>query len=239
LALRRSRITRWTLAVATLAFLIVICSQRLIWARWILPCLPAFSIFAAVAIVEIARRLGERWGRRMGIVAGSLLFGAVAIPCLVTARADALERQTDTRSLASRWAERHIAAGSTVAIEHLAFDLLRQPWTILYPLGEAGCVSVTATLKSQIDYPTVQRERNGSALIDLGTVSTHKLASCRADYTIVSNYDRYLAEAGRHPGELATYRRLLAGTRIVATFRPVRGRIGGPIVRVLARKRAP
>jgi hypothetical protein len=100
-------------------------------------------------------------------------------------------------------------------------------------------VSVTATLKSQIDYPTVQRERNGSALIDLGTVSTHKLASCRADYTIVSNYDRYLAEAGRHPGELATYGRLLAGTRIVATFRPVRGRVGGPIVRVLARKHAP
>ena len=55
-----------------------------------------------------------------------------------------------------------------------------------------------------------------------------------ADFAIVSQYDRYAAERYRFPRETAQYEALLARGKTLAVFRPESGRIGGPVVRVVA-----
>ena len=45
----RSPVARWTMIPATFLFLALICSQNLIWSRWILPVMPMFCIFIGVA----------------------------------------------------------------------------------------------------------------------------------------------------------------------------------------------
>ena len=121
-----------------------------------------------------------------------------------------------------------------MVFEHLELSLRDRPWTILFPIGSAGCVDGVALLAGGVDFDEVQSLRGASPIIDLGNVAPSRIETCRADYAVLAYHDLYLAEAARYPAEVATYRRLLAGGRTVALFRPEPGRSGGPVVRIVA-----
>jgi len=228
----RSRAARWTLLPATISFLALISAQQLIWSRWILPALPFLAIYCAVAVEWLASRLPSQHSERRA-------WAATALACLcllptLTNLAGAIgERRNDTRAMAARWAVAHIPAGNTIVLEHLELSLRTQPWKILFPVGQAGCIDGVGALRSGVRYDDVNRHRKGSPIVDLGNVAPDRLDSCRADFAILTYYDLYKREAAQFPEQNRTYHKLLERGRTVALFTPEPSRAGGPIVRII------
>ena len=211
---------------------LVTVTQHLIWVRWVLPLLPLLAIFAAVALWALWDRLSiSSASARIGVAAVAL--AVLFAPLLLRAQADAAERVNDTRQAATRWADAHIPKGSRIIIEHFGFDLLRRPWEYLFPLADAGCVDARAVLKGKVQYAAVEAVRGGHHNVDYGTLTPGTQQSCDADYAILSQYDRYMAEAAMFPQEVASYRELMARSTLLATIRPVAGKMGGPTIRIV------
>lgn len=226
---RRAAVFAVTIASFAIISLIAVSAQALLWERWIVPLLPFVAIAMAVALDTAIRRFATPLGR-MG---SAVVLGAVVIPSLIAGEAASAERAHDTRAEASTWARAHIPPGSSVIVEQLAFDLLRTGWRFLYPVGDAGCVDVAASLRAKIPYSTIERWRAGRPVIDFGTIAPETFPTCRADYAIIVDYDRYLLEPQTYAAELRTYRRLIEQGAIVATFRAAHGKTGGPTVRIV------
>jgi 4-amino-4-deoxy-L-arabinose transferase-like glycosyltransferase len=229
-----SRAARWIVIPPAVAFLALICTQHLIWSRWVLPVMPAFCIFAAASAVALARALRSAVPRLNPAIAVGLTAAILAAPSLAGAVGQARERASDTRGQAARWAIDHIPPGSTVVLEHLELSLRSQPWSFRFPVGEAGCIDGLKALGAGVHLEKVQRMRGSSPIVDIGNVDPRRLGSCRADYAILTYYDLYRAESGHFPNELHNYETLLAGGRTVALFEPRLGRAGGPLVRIVA-----
>jgi hypothetical protein len=213
------------------AFTATICSQALVWERWVLPLVPLLALAAGLGWAQLTARIGETPARRAGALA--LLAAALVQPALATTTRK-IERAHDARQLATSWAAAHIPPGSTVLVEHFAFDILPRPWHLIFPFGTVGCVDVRAYLGGKVQYDTVDAGRGGRSNIDYGTVAADKRGTCRADYAIITQYERYAAERGAFPEEYAAYRALFAQGRIVASFAAVPGRIGGWTTHVVA-----
>lgn len=213
-------------------YLIIMLTQTLIWVRWVLPVLPVLSLFIAVAIVAASRALSARaaptLSRALVPVVTLSLLGALLVQDVAQAR----ERAQDTRLAASAWARAHIPDGSSLVLEHLAFDLIDRKWQFLIPAGLPGCVDAMKYLKGQIRYRAIEKWRGANAVVDIGTTDPARLETCRADFAILSHYARYRDESESFSGELQNYRSLLSGATPVARFDPVPGMIGGPIVEV-------
>jgi len=156
-----------------------------------------------------------------------------AAPAFAGAISQATERANDTRALADRWALEHIPAGSTVVLEHLELGLRRAPWKLLFPVGRSGCIDAVKALNGGVHYRGIQKMRGNAPIADLGNVSSEQLASCHANYAILTYYDLYLDETGHFPEEIRNYQAVLANGRTVALFRPESGRVGGPVVRIV------
>lgn len=230
LLLWRDLRARLLLIPLIVAFFLLICSQAIVWERWALPLLPLCAVLIAAALSALAARVPAR--ASPAVTAVALL--AMVAPMLLQAKADASERMNDTRQIASAWARAHIPAGSTVLIEHFAFDLVQQPWRFLFPLGEAGCVDARAMLQGRIAYGSVDKARGTRSNIDYGTMPPSKRVTCRADFAILTQYDRYRREQTTFPVEYAAYRDLLSHGRIVGHFAPEAGKRGGRIVTIVA-----
>ncbi len=228
-AIARYRRALPTIVLGSAIFFVLIATRSLVWPRWAVPLLPFIALFVAIAIREIAsgaQRLVPTW-------AGSLILAlAVALPMTATTRADAVERANDTRGLAVNWIRAHVPRDRSIVLEALLFELLHGGWRFRYPVGALGCVDVAATLAGRIDFPTVERAQKGRTQINLGTIDPAKVDSCHADYAIVSELDRFAAEAPKWIAERGIYAALLRGATPLVTFRPVPGRIGGPVVRI-------
>ena len=229
----RNREVRLVILPVLMMFLLLNISQKLVWDRWALPLLPLLSIIAAMAFVRLATALGARLGRRPGLAALVLLAALLAVPLVMTALAQTRERTHDTRQAASIIARQQIPPGSTVLLEHFAWDLLPTGWRFLFPLGDAGCVDVRAFLAGKVKYATIDAMRQGRSNLDFGTVPPGKVESCKADYALWTQYDRYRAESTRFPQENANYARMLATGQIIATIRPVPGKSAGRVVRIV------
>ncbi|MCB2061013.1 MAG: glycosyltransferase family 39 protein [Novosphingobium sp.] len=224
----------WLVAVlpTVIAFVLMICLQALRWERWIVPLLPFLAIAAARGLSAVAHFVRTGVGgsvRRIETLAALVL----ALLMIQTARVEAVERTHDTRQIASAWVRSHVPPGSTVLLEHAAFDLLQGPWTFRFPLASAGCVDAKAALSGRIRYSRVERLRSGSPIVDLGHVETELLSSCRADYAILTHYDRYRENPGVYTTELGSYERILAKGVVEATIRPRPGHSSGPVVRIV------
>lgn len=214
-------------------FFVLLCLQNLVWERWVLALIPLLAIAAAACISSLTQLVRGRLPHRH---AYAIIAVAVTITLLspsLRAHNDARARLNDTRQLASRWALTHIKPGDTVLLEHFAFDILPQPWRFLFPLGDIGCVNVRAMLGNKVQLSTVQSKRGSRANVDYGTVSKERHNTCRANYAILTQADRYAAERTVFPAEDAAYRELIARGTIVASFTPEAGKIGGPIVRIV------
>ena len=107
--------------------------------------------------------------------------------------------------------------------EYLALDLLNRGWKMQFPVGDGGCVDVDANVNAHIDYAKIDRWRGNRPIIDLGTMNPATLPACIADYAVLVDYDRYLAEEDRfrYVQEISNYRRLIASGTVVATIAPV------------------
>lgn len=233
-AASRSRSFRYVLVPTMGIFLLSISVQHLVWERWVVPLLPLLAIveaYLAVALVDQLIRKAESHSV-VAMVGITAIAVALALPPILTGNAQAAERSTDTRSLATAWARIHIPPRSSVVIEYLGFDILSQPWLILFPAGDKGCVDVRRNLAGHIEISTIDGWRGTRPVVDLGNTTPQLLSSCRADYLIISNWDRYRSESSVYSAELATYSALTARGEQVAVFRPKSGMIGGPVVRI-------
>jgi hypothetical protein len=90
------------------AFVLFICSAYPA-SRYLVPLTPFIAIFGAVAFVR-----QFRGGTSRGVAAAAALSAVVLLAVWESARMDAFIRQTDTRTLAARYIESNIPAGSTV-----------------------------------------------------------------------------------------------------------------------------
>lgn len=225
-----NRETRVIILPLLAVFFALLCVQSMVWERWALPLLPLCAIIVAMALHALARRAGGRYLH--GVMAIGMMI--MVAPMLADALTQARERMNDTRQQASAWARRNIPPGSTVLIEHFAFDLVSQPWRFLFPVGDLGCVDAVGLLKGKTSYGPIDQARGTRANVDFGTMAAHKRNSCRSDFAILTQYDRYKAEQRTFPKEYAAYRTLLAQGRVVARFAPRPGIAGGRVVTVIA-----
>lgn len=226
----RHRLASLILIPPAAAFVLLFIAQRLVWERWALPLIPLLTIIAALGYTQTVNALRIQSARRW---LGGLLIAALIVPLVLRCWSDGRARMSDTRQLASAWARHHIPPGSTVLVEHFAFDLLSEPWRFLFPMGDAGCVDARAMLQGKTGYATIDKARAGRSNVDYGTVSASRRASCDADYAILTQAARYRQERQHFPQQNAAYRVLLARSRLVAMFKPQPGRIGGPEVAVI------
>jgi len=215
-----------------LIYLTIMLTQTLIWVRWVLPVLPVLAILVGVGILFVAERIAARLAGRWAQAIAPVLTLALLAPLLWADAGQARERANDTRLQASAWARNHIPDGSSIVLEHLAFDLIDRNWQFLIPAGRPGCVNAMKYLNRQIRYTTIEKWRGANAVVDIGTTDPARLETCRADFAILSHYARYRDEAESFSGELQNYRALLAGATLVARFDPAPARIGGPVVEV-------
>jgi 4-amino-4-deoxy-L-arabinose transferase-like glycosyltransferase len=214
-------------------FFVVLCVQHLVWERWALALMPLLAIAGGAGLSTLTAWLGDRLPPRLAAAATALLVAAVLLPPLLRAQADTRARLNDTRQLASRWVQAHVPPGRSIMIEHFAFDMVPQPWPVLFPMGDVGCVDARALLHGKVQLGAIEAARGSRSNVDYGTLAAAKRDSCRPDYAILSQYDRYAAERAAFPAEYAAYRELLARGTVVATFAPEEGRVGGPVVRIV------
>lgn len=222
------------LVPATIVFFVGICVQHLIWSRWLTPGLPYLALFAACAVFEVGA-LTTRFRAAVVVLVGGMAVLASATGALDEAR----ERAHDTRDDAARWIVANAKPGSTIIIEYPELKLRGQPFRFLFPVGTRGCQDARSLLTSNVRYDDIQQARGGSPVVDLGGIPAEARPSCRADYAVLTYYDLYLKEAYRFSDEVAAYRAILAGGHTVALFRPRPGRVGGPIVRIVALRPRP
>ncbi|MFS0735450.1 glycosyltransferase family 39 protein [Sphingomonas sp. 1P06PA] len=233
LQLHRNRVALAILAPVALAFLLLFCAQQLVWERWALPLMPIGAIVAAWGLMRLlafARMLDRPAIARF---APLVLLLAVTLPLGARVWADGRARMNDTRQQASAWAWRHIPPGSRILIEHNAFDMVVDRWHLWFPMGNAGCVDVVALIHGKASYSVIEQARGARANVDFGTMAADRRAECRPDFAVLTQFDRYRLERDRFPAEFRAYMSLVARGSIAATFGPVPGRIGGPIVRIL------
>lgn len=217
------------LLIPTFLFMALISSRALIWARWVVPILPLLAILSAIAFFALLNQITPTRIRFMsGVVAMVLLAGNLAF----SARLRAIERTHDTRDLAADWVIRNVPRGNSILIEHIAYRLYSGGWSFRYPMGSAGCVDGVAVLKGRVKLKDVEKTQGGRPAINIGSIAPEKIDSCYADFAVFTKYDQYLQEEERWAPELKIYSTLMKRAQPCVTFRPVPGRIGGPIVRI-------
>lgn len=213
---------------------LIICLHGLRWERWALPLLPILALAAGLAAARLLQLAagwrGGQWGRA---VAGLALL-AVPLSLALPAWRDAAARNNDTRQAATLWADQHIPPGSVVLVEHFAFDLMQRPWTVLFPLGDAGCVNAQDMLAGRIDLAVVDQARSGRSNVDYGTLAPQTRPTCRADFAILMEMDRYRIEQDRFPAQHASYQALLQQMEVRAVIRTQPGERAGPVMTILA-----
>lgn len=218
----------------SIAFILLLGGQRLVWERWVLPLIPIGTILAAAGLawlIEAMRSMRLPATLRSALV--MLVALATFVPLGARVWADGTARTHDTRQLVAAWSLRHIPLGSTIIVEHFAFDMLQHPWTFVFPIADAGCVDVHALLVGRTTYKAIELARAGRSNVDWGTMPTSLQSGCVADFAILTQYDRYRDERTRFPSEYAAYSDLLRRGPVIAVFRPEEGRVAGPVVRVV------
>lgn len=235
--LRSHRLAAAILAPVAAAFVLLLCIQHLVWERWALPLMPLGAIVAAAGLTGVVTRLRQSGWEHAAPWAAAAIAALTLTPLAARIRSDGAMRMNDTRQLAAAWARAHVPAGSTVLVEHFAFDIVPEPWRFLFPMGDAGCVDAIAYLHGQVDYATIERARGGRSNVDYGTIPPRRRETCRADFMISTQLDRYARERDRFPREHAAYEALKASGRVAAVFKPEPGRAGGWVVTVLDLRR--
>lgn len=216
--------------------LVVLASQNLVWERWVLPMLPILALAVAHAAVALFEWAGRHWPKWIAAMVGAVIGITTGTMMAVHAYAEAEQRLNDTRQLATQLVLQQAKSGDTVLIEHFGFDLMVSGLRILWPVATAGCLDARTLLGGQISLQETEGLRRGSSNVDIGSVPLDMAGTCRADYVVLSHYDRYLAEKQRFPEQFARYQALLKDYEQIAIFTPPIKRQSTRTVRVLRLK---
>lgn len=214
-------------------FFVLFSVQRLIWERWALPLTPALSIAVALGLVWIVRTLEQHLGGKARAALVGVLALAIVTPQGAQAFSNARVRTHDTRQMATAWVNAHIKPGATILVEHQGFDLLQGPYEFLFPIGNAGCVNVREILSGKTQYDQIEEARDQRSNVDYGTLNPAKRETCGMEWAVLTQFDRYAAERQTFPDQYEAYVDLLRHGTVVATFAPVAGESGGPVVRIV------
>lgn len=196
---------RWALAVVfPLIYLWTISGQRLIFARYLLPLVPALCVLAAAAVVSgvsLLRRYEIPRAPRTALIAG-LTVAALLPPALMSARWDRDISAPGTVDLAYEWIRQHVPRQSTLAIESRALLLA----------------------------PDEYKTRNISQLREMDYAGWRDSGT---DYIIASSqsFDPFFKSPERFPREYADYMRIFGQSREVARFSPSND-LKGPELRI-------
>lgn len=111
------------LAAFPAAFLLFI-ANTVAASRYLNPVLPFVAVFAGAAVASFARWLGGRLPRPAAMGAVAVGIALAALPGLAhSARTGRFFRQADTRTLAQRYIEAHVAPGATVLLQPYSVPL--------------------------------------------------------------------------------------------------------------------
>jgi hypothetical protein len=112
---------RWTLAVTfPLLYFWMLTTQRIVYARYLLPLTPHLCVLAAAAVVSgvsLLRRYEIPRAARTALIAG-LTIAALLPPTLIAVRGDRDMARAGTVDLAYSWIVQNIPPGSNVILEH-------------------------------------------------------------------------------------------------------------------------
>jgi hypothetical protein len=171
LALMARRSARLTVLIALfpLAFLLFI-SNTVAATRYLNPVLPFLAILAGVSVDALARLAAKTGRPGAAPIAAAGVAALAALPALQASVAvGSFFRQDDTRTLARRWLETHVAPGSTVLV---------QPYSVPVPPSREGLVEALrahlgderrASIKFQLQLAAADRRPLAYRVIWLGT----------------------------------------------------------------------
>jgi hypothetical protein len=120
-AWRLSRRMGTWLFVFPVIFLLFI-SNTVAASRYLNPVLPFLAIAASLGLNDVVARL---WPRRHTLVVVALAVGASVPGLLQSWRVGTFFRQTDTRTLAQRFIEEHLPAGTSVLVQPYSVQLVQ------------------------------------------------------------------------------------------------------------------
>ena len=201
----------------TLVMFAVVCAQNLVWDRWAIAFLPAIVLAIAIASSAILKWAAS-WRPPARIAAIAVGGGVAILPLCLVLAGNAHGRLNDNRRAATDWAAANLPAGSTVLIEHFAFDLLDTNLEPIFPVGLAGCLNARSALMGQIGYEEIDGLRGGRSNLDLAAIPPAKMASCQADYAILTEASRYANERDVFPAEYRRYADLIGRSQLLAQF---------------------
>jgi 4-amino-4-deoxy-L-arabinose transferase-like glycosyltransferase len=181
-----------------LALYLIMGYERLFFARYILPAVPALLVLALVGLENSAEWLAARtrFSPRVILFIGVCVLGIA--PLIDSLRFDTIMMQEDTRTAASVWINSHLAAGTRVAVDWGTFSA---------PLSPSRYDLLVA---------------NGWQLSDL-TLDDYRQ---RGIHNLVASsyiYDQWLLNAESEAKRKEFYAALPQHARVVAEFRPYRG----------------
>jgi hypothetical protein len=189
--------------------------------RYLLPIVPLLLLLAARLCVELARRWPR--ARRVAAPAAVLVLAvAVAPPLAASVRFDRELSGADTREAARAWIQRHVPAGSVIAVENYGPPLV----------GEDQLPHYWAEGLHPVAYRIVRLALPAPGTPDpMRAVARLRLLGVR--YVVISSrvYDRVRAAPEVYPATVAFYDQLDAQAALVREFRPGPGE-RGPVLKL-------
>jgi hypothetical protein len=177
--------TRILLLIFPVAYFLIMGATRHYFARYALPLIPFLVLFAGEVMVAAATWLSLRW-RTTGWALLAVSAVVAAAPTLLNSlRFDFLMVQTDTRTIARKWIDENIPAGSRIAMD----------WPIHGPAlsGDPYDVSINGGLGLS-DHPIEYYRQQGfdyliasSNIYDISTVDPAVNAQRKAFYSSLDN----------------------------------------------------
>ena len=195
---------RWTLAVTfPLVYFWMLSTQRIVYARYLLPITPSLCVLAAAAVVSgvsLLRRYEIPRAPRTALIA-ALTIAALLPPALISVSGDRDMARTGTVDLAYSWIVQNIPPGSYVVVERREMLLPSQ---------------YRARYVSQLRPKTYEQWRGEGA-----------------DYLVASSaaFGSVFGAPERYPREYDEYMRIFTQSRDLTTISPSKG-VPGPEFRI-------
>ena len=224
LSLTSKQKSRWVLVSFPLFFLIFISSLTLRWERWILPAVPFLGLLCALAVVEIGRKLAERFNRNLALGATVLILLLVFVPLLNDSIAQARGVGTpNTTTTARQWMIDHLPAGSRVLVEVVGPQLPTEKFNV-FVVNQDGSVTPSKEINAANFQPgwDIGRIKNLSDLQAQGI-----------EYFVMTNfYQHYVNERNKYPIQAATYEKLMSNSTLIYDVDGIRRLRRGHRIRV-------
>ena len=172
---------RWTLAVVfPLVYYAMLTTQRIVFARYLLPLTPSLCVLAAAGVVSgvsLLRRYEIPRAARTALIAG-LTIAALLPPALISVSGDRDMARESTIDQAYSWIVQNIPAGATIVLERRALLLPNQYAPATCRSFDARATSSGKVRASNTSWPTRRlTARRSSPPINIPTTTTNTCAS--------------------------------------------------------------